>query len=72
MSAKLHYLHSHLDVFRENSVDVSEEHGRRYHQDIRTMEKQYQGRWNDWFVLESVSFVIDIIIRRNVQDCVRG
>ena len=27
MSIKLHYLHSHLDFFRPNLVDVSEEHG---------------------------------------------
>ena len=34
MSRKLHYLHSHLDFFRPNLVDVSEEYGERFHQDI--------------------------------------
>ena len=27
MSIKMHYLHSHLDFFRLNLTDVSEEHG---------------------------------------------
>lgn len=44
MSIKLHYLHSHLEFFRPNLGDVSEEHGERFHQDIETMEKRYQGR----------------------------
>ena len=38
MSVKLHYLHSHLDFFRENLGDVSEKHGEWFHQDILTME----------------------------------
>lgn len=46
MSIKLHYLHSHLDFFRSNLGDVSEEHGERFHQDILEMEKRYQGRWD--------------------------
>ena len=25
---------------------MSEEQGERFHQDIKTMEKRYQGRWN--------------------------
>jgi hypothetical protein len=47
MSLKLHYLHSHLNFFRPNLGDVSEEHGERFHQDIQSMEKRYQGRWNE-------------------------
>ena len=34
MSIKMHYLHSHLDFFRSNLTDVSEEHGERFHQDM--------------------------------------
>ena len=34
MSLKMHYLHSHLDFFRPNLTDVSEEHGERFQQDI--------------------------------------
>ncbi|KAL7630004.1 UNVERIFIED_CONTAM: hypothetical protein RMT77_019877 [Armadillidium vulgare] len=46
MSIKIHYLHSHLDNFPENLGDVSDEQGERFHQDIKTMEERYQGRWN--------------------------
>ena len=46
MSITIHYLFSHLDRFIENLLDVSEEQGVRSHQDIKTMEERYQGRWN--------------------------
>lgn len=44
MSIKMHYLHSHLDFFRPNMGDVSEEHGERFHQDILTMANRYTGK----------------------------
>ena len=46
MSLKLHFLHSHLDFFSDNMGDISEEHGERFHQDIKTMESRYSGRWD--------------------------
>ena len=46
MSVKMHFLRSHLDYFPDNCGDYSEEQGERFHQDIRTMEERYQGRWN--------------------------
>ncbi|KDR24014.1 hypothetical protein L798_07957, partial [Zootermopsis nevadensis] len=46
MSLKIHFLHSHLDFFPRNLGDVSDEQGKRFHEDIRTMEEQYQGRWD--------------------------
>ena len=46
MSLKLHFLSSHLDFFPENMGDFSEEQGERFHQDILSMEKRYQGIWN--------------------------
>ena len=46
MSIKIHYLFSHLDRFPANLGDLSEEHGERFHQDIKVMEKRYQGRWD--------------------------
>ena len=47
MSLKLHFLHSHLDLFRDNLGNVSEEHDKRFYQDIQVMEKRYQGKWNE-------------------------
>jgi len=46
MSLKIHFLHSHLDSFPENCGAVSDEHGEHFHQDISSMEKRYQGKWN--------------------------
>jgi len=34
MSLKIHFLHSHLDIFPENCGAVSDEHGGRFDQDI--------------------------------------
>ena len=47
MSLKLHFLHSHVDYFPENLGAFSEEQGERFHQDIKEMEKRYQGRWDE-------------------------
>ncbi|UYV82800.1 hypothetical protein LAZ67_22000911 [Cordylochernes scorpioides] len=46
MSLKIHFLHSHLDFFPDNLGAVSDEHGERFHQDISSMEKRYQGYKN--------------------------
>ena len=46
MSIKMHFLNSHLEQFPANLGDVSDEQGERFHQDIKTMEERYQGRWD--------------------------
>jgi hypothetical protein len=46
MSLKIHFLDSHLDFFPTNLGSVSDEHGERFHKDIQTFEKRYQGRWD--------------------------
>ena len=46
MSLKAHFIHPHLDFFPENCGAVSDEHGERFHQEISSMEKRYQGKWN--------------------------
>ena len=46
MSLKLHFLNYHLDFFALNCGEVSDEHGKRFHQDITAIEKRYQGKWN--------------------------
>ncbi|KAK4873204.1 hypothetical protein RN001_015233 [Aquatica leii] len=45
MTIKVHYLYSHLDRFPENLGEFSKEQGEKFHQDIKTMEDRYQGRW---------------------------
>jgi predicted adenine nucleotide alpha hydrolase (AANH) superfamily ATPase len=37
ISLKIHMLYSHLDLH--------DEHGERFHQEIATIEKVYQGKW---------------------------
>jgi len=44
-SLKIHFLESRLDFFPENLGEVSDEHGERFHQDIMTTKKRYQGKW---------------------------
>jgi hypothetical protein len=44
--SKVHFLDSHLDYFPKNLGAVSKEQGERFHQDIKEMERRYQGRWN--------------------------
>jgi hypothetical protein len=46
MSPKLYFLFSQLDQFPENLGEVSEEQCERFHQDIKEMERRYQGRWS--------------------------
>ena len=46
MSLKIHFLYSHLDFFPDNCGYVSDEHGERFHQQIMSMERRYQGKWS--------------------------
>ncbi|GBO16541.1 hypothetical protein AVEN_150121-1 [Araneus ventricosus] len=46
MSIKIHFLHSHLEYFPDNLGKMSDEQGERFHQDIKEMERRYQGRWD--------------------------
>ncbi|GFV39218.1 uncharacterized protein TNCV_2089581 [Trichonephila clavipes] len=52
ISIKIHFLHSHLDRFPQNLGDFSEEQGERFHQDLRTMEERYQGRWDSHMMVD--------------------
>ena len=47
MSLKMHFLFSHFDFFKQNLGHYSEEHGERFHQDMKNIEKRYVGRWNE-------------------------
>jgi hypothetical protein len=46
MSLKVHCLHSHLDIFPDNMGKISDEHGERFHQEIKFMEKRYHSLWS--------------------------
>ena len=44
MSLKIHFLHSYLDFSSSNMGDNSDEHGERFHKEIKDMEHRYQGK----------------------------
>jgi len=41
-----HFLSSYLDFFGENCGSVSDEHGKRYHQDTAINGGRYKGKWS--------------------------
>ena len=45
MFLKVHFMDSHLDFVKKSYFDVSDEHGERFHKDIATIEKRYEGKW---------------------------
>ncbi|GBM35498.1 hypothetical protein AVEN_257196-1 [Araneus ventricosus] len=66
---KVHFLHSHIDCFPENLGDYSEEQGERFHQDVRDIERRYQGRW-DVNMLANYSWIAQTENRRwNAKAC---
>lgn len=44
MSPKIHYLHQHLDFFKDKLGKISDEHGERFHQQIKLIEQRFQGK----------------------------
>ena len=52
MSLKVHYLHSHLLFFPENSGAVSDEHGEKFHHDIAVIEKGFKRKWSTGMLAE--------------------
>jgi hypothetical protein len=46
MSLNVNFLDSHFDYFTANLGAENEEQGERFHQDIKEMERRYQGWWN--------------------------
>ena len=46
VSVKMHYLFSHMGRFPENLGSMSDEQGKRFHQDLKEMETRYQTRWD--------------------------
>lgn len=46
MSLKVNFLHSHIKYFPENLGAYSEKQGERFHQDVRDIDRRYQGKWD--------------------------
>ena len=43
MPLKMHFLHSHLELFPSNLGEISDEEEERFHQDISVIKERYQG-----------------------------
>ena len=43
MSLKMHFLQSRSEFFPKNNDDVSDEHGKGFHLDMKLFEERYQG-----------------------------
>jgi hypothetical protein len=46
MLLKVYFLDSQIDFIPVNLGAVSAEHAERFHKDISTVEKRYQGKWS--------------------------
>ena len=58
MFLKTHFLHSHLDFFSKNLGDESDEHGERFHQQMKAMERRYQGFGDEAIFFYSVRLFV--------------
>ena len=47
MSLKLHMLDAHLEKFKDNVAAYSEEQGEHFHQDVKEVERCYQGHYDE-------------------------
>ena len=56
MSLNIHFLLA-FGFFPENCGAVNDEHGELFHQDISSMEKRYQGKWN-WAMLADYCWIL--------------
>ena len=54
MSLKLHILHSHINEFKNNWGDYSEEHGKRFYQDVKSFEERSKGQYNENMMGDSI------------------
>lgn len=59
MTPKVHYLHQHLDFFRDNLGKISDEHGERFHQQIKLIEQRFQGKNNENMLAEFIWYSLE-------------
>ena len=71
MSLKLHFLESHVDNFPGNNSDFSEEQGERFHQDIKVMERRYQGRWDERMLADYCWSIKRDLPEESDEECTR-
>lgn len=55
----MHYLHQHLDFFRDNLGKISDEHGERFHQQIKLIEHRFYGKNDEHMLAEFMWFTYE-------------
>ncbi|GBN95358.1 hypothetical protein AVEN_107686-1 [Araneus ventricosus] len=65
MSLEIHFLNCRLAFFPENIGSVRDEQGERFHQDISTMEKRYQGQWSSSDV--STRSIFFFVVKKDIS-----
>lgn len=58
MSLKILFLHSYLIFFPKNFGMESDEHDERFHEQMKAMEKRYQGVWDEAMMSDYNCFLI--------------
>lgn len=59
VSLKIHFLQQHIDFFRDNLGKISDEHGERFHQQIRLIETRFQGKNVESMLAEFVWYSLE-------------
>ena len=74
MSLIVYVLHAHLDEFKDNMGDYSEEQGERCHHDVRSFEERYKGQYNEsmmgdyiWNLLRESKLTYQRQSRKNIN-----
>ena len=63
MNVKIYYLHSDFDRFQYNHEYFSEEHGKKFHQEIKVMEDRYQVIWHIKLIQKFPgTFILSVLI----------
>ena len=75
MSMKFHMLDAHLDEFKKTLGTYSEEHGERFHQDIKNFESRYQGQYKENMIGDYIWGLIresDLEYRKKIRKTSKG
>ena len=72
MSLEIHFLHLHSNFFPGKLGSDSDGNGERFHQDIATIEKRYQGKWTTSSLADYCwSLIRDNPIKKHVRSSKR-
>lgn len=59
MTTKIHMMHQHIDFFKDNLGKISDEHGERFHQQIKKIEERFLGKRVENMLAEFVWYIFE-------------